>query len=273
MAVPRRTAVPTTRSVQQTWGSPGYGYAPGFFAQTPRVPRGLAVDPMVPGNTDTLSSVLQDPGVPGQTVADFSSPVPTAADWTAPTDTGTDTTDTSSTAALSEVERARLRFLADPQYQSGLSSFNAFLQSNQNRTRDMIRQAVIGAGWDPRGNASKFGYSLGKYGDYIDEGTTQQALENPNSTRAQLAAGQAGQMRQLWNNLAARNMVRSGAAATGATRAQNSYDSAVNQQMGSLLSLIQNRGAEADTAESQAYADWARQRGEIAQRLGTQEWV
>src|SRR4051794_14155909 len=208
MAVPRSTAVPTTKSLQQTWGSPGYGFAPGFSApRTPRIPKGLLTDPNVLGNTQTLGGFLQDPGVPGQTIADVWRPMEAAPDWTTPPVVDPDPTPAVTPPGLSDEEKARMRFLNDPQYQSGLSDFNTFLQTNQNRARDQIRQAIIGAGWDPRGNASKLGYSLGKYGDYIDDGTVQAALENPNSTRAQLAAGQAGQMRQLWSNLAARNMV------------------------------------------------------------------
>jgi len=261
-------AVPTTKSVKKAWGTGTPGYAPGFFAG-PKVPTAGGV----PNRAGLTGGIFQDPDVIGQQVGDYT-PIPTTYSQ------GGETIDLDpnfgggfDNSPVTPEEKARLSILNDPQYISGLSAFNTFLQTNRNRTRDMIRQAIIGAGWDPRGKAGELGFNLSPYGDAFDEGTLQQALANPYSGRAQLEQGRQGQMKNLMNSLAARNMVRSGAAATGSTRVENAYQSAVNQQLGGLLSAIQSRGTEGNTAESQAWADWNRTRGEIAQRLGTSSWA
>ena len=249
-----KAAVPTTASVKAQWGVPGAGYAPGYFGP----PTSKASQKLFGGS----HGFFEDPDVIGQSVGDYR-PIPIVDPDLNPG--GTESGD--------EKVQAKANILNDPEYVQGLQNLRDALFSGQTKTRNALRQAIIGAGFDPRSGAASLGFDTGGWSSYIDPADYAAALANPNSTRAQLESQRQSSMRDLTANLAARNMLRSGASATGTNRIQNAYAQQQNQQLASLLQALQGGASSEADYEAGQKADWLTRQGSIAQRLGLSDWT
>ena len=256
---------------------PTQNYVP-FVTDFPRpkprsVPRGG-----VP-RAGLTGGIYQDPGVIGQTIGDFRPPpseiapgVPFAPIHDDPGWTTDPTSTDPSTNIGTDVGKARRNILEDPEYIQGLQNLRDALFSGQTKTRNALRQAIIAGGFDPRAGATSLGFDTGGWSNYIDPADYAAALANPNSARAQLEAQRQSSMRDLTANLAARNMIRSGASATGTNRIQNAYAQQQNQQLAGLLQALQGGVSSEADYERQQQQDWLTRQGSIAQRLGLSDW-
>jgi len=180
-------------------------------------------------------------------------------------------------------ERALAAIKGDPEYIGGLSNLNTWLEANRRNMSSSIAQGVIGLGYDPRtgdpgsegavpGGASS-GFDLGAYGEVLTPEVLAQAASNPFSMRAQLQQQRVGAMRDLTNELAARGMVRSGAAQTGGNQIRNTYNQQSSQALQQLLGTLQGNLTQSAGAELQQRNDWLAKKAAIAQRLGASDWA
>jgi hypothetical protein len=263
----------------KAWSTPGYGYAPGFFGPTraPKIPKGIPVDTGVPGNANIRGGInakfLQDPGVPGQVMGDYS-PIESIDDYIKRNTPGGGG-DGDGGGTDKETQKKIFSIEGDPEYLDALRMRNLRGQNAMDALRLNVRRAIAGAGYDPFAGAQQLGVDLrsrlsGQFAGLIDDPTVTDALSNPWSQRAQLEQSRQKQMGSLVDQLAARGILRSGAFTAGSEGIAQNYQGTQHQQLQDLLDTISSGMGGYTSGMSDLDEQLAAARRGVALRLATQ---
>jgi hypothetical protein len=222
-------------------------------------------DPSVLGNT-TLggginSGLLQDPGVPGQVLGDYS-PIPTV-----PKLTG-GTTGAPAPAPTPKSNPTYWDILTgDPQYTDVTNAYNTANQNALDSFRSQLKSAVIQSGYVPSMTGD-----LAAYADDLDSATLAAAQGNQMSQKAQLDKNYNQQLSNLSYALAGRGIgsgVRGGAQLAGSGNLKDQYDVQSYQGAQSLLNALETNAQNYNASKQGLYDNYQNALNQIGTRLAS----